>query len=370
MKRYVIPLAIAMTLLAACGSAPVAAPQEQAVPTNLPSAASSSQTTADAANLNAIKTYLLQKTSALKANTARLQQASERYYNLAAAATFDYNALAQQPDALAAAREAREAWLAASPGYEQMEGVVAGTASLADYDVILDAGGSGADDPENAVPFDLKLPDGRVLARPGNLFGVTESALWGTEPDYTSNVPVDLNGNGAHDFGELLPEANVLKAAADALDRYAGELVTAAQAWQPTRTDAFTALVVMVPTMNEYFDSWKNSRFVSGDASRQRDFVAISRLSDMQDILGGLQVVYEGVSPEVQAVDTAQDTQISEGLTDLKAFVADIYSREQSGKRFTPEDADLLGAEAQNRATALTGQIAQVAAKLHIQVEE
>jgi hypothetical protein len=57
-------------------------------------------------------------------------------------------------------------------------------------------------------------------------------------------------------------------------------------------------------------------------------------------------------------------------LTDLKAFVADIYSREQSGKRFTPEDADLLGAEAQNRATALTGQIAQVAAKLHIQVEE
>lgn len=134
-----------------------------------------------------------------------------------------------------------------------------------------------------------------------------ESTLWGTEPAYTSNAPVDLNGNGAQEFGELLPEANVLKAGADALDRYAGELATAAQGWQPTNADAFTALVVMVPTMNEYFASWKNSRFVSGDTSEQRDFVAISRLADMQDILGGLQVVYEGVSPQVQQVDDAQD---------------------------------------------------------------
>jgi hypothetical protein len=370
MKRYVVPFAVAMAFITACGGAPVTTPQAAPAPTALPAAAPGSQAATDATNLNAIKTYLLQKTGALKANTAALRQASERYYNLAGAANFDYNALAQQPDALAVVRAAREAWLAASPTYEQMEGVVAGTASLSDYDVILDAGGSGADDPENAVPFDLTLPDGRVLSRPGNLFGVTESTLWGTEPEYTSNVPVDLNGNGAHDFGELLPEANVLKAGADALDRYAGELDMAAQAWQPTMDDAFTALVVMVPTMNEYFESWKNSRFVSGAASQQRDFVAISRLADMQDILGGLQVVYAGVSPNVQAVDAAQDAQISEGLTDLKAFVADIYAREQGGKQFTPEDADLLGAEAQNRATALTGQIAQVAAKLNITVEE
>ena len=36
-----------------------------------------------------------------------------------------------------------------------MEGVVAGVPSLADYDVIIDAGGDKSD-PENAVPFSLE----------------------------------------------------------------------------------------------------------------------------------------------------------------------------------------------------------------------
>ena len=43
------------------------------------------------------------------------------------------------------------------------KGVVAGTPSLAEFDVIIDAGSSAAEDPESAVPFDLNLPDGRVL---------------------------------------------------------------------------------------------------------------------------------------------------------------------------------------------------------------
>jgi hypothetical protein len=80
--------------------------------------------------------------------------------------------------------------------------------------------------------------------------------------------------------------------------------------------------------------------------------------------------VYQNVSPRVQAVDAAQDRQIADGLTALKAFVADVYLQEQGGKRFTPEEADLLGAEAQNRATSITGQISQMAALLDIEVEE
>ncbi|MDQ3249152.1 MAG: EfeM/EfeO family lipoprotein, partial [Chloroflexota bacterium] len=134
--------------------------------------------------------------------------------------------------------------------------------------------------------------------------------------------------------------------------------------------DAFTALVVMIPTMSEYFDSWKNSRFVAGAASDQRDFVAISRLADIQGILSSLQVVYENVRSLVDSVDSAQAVQIEEGLADLKAFVADVYAKEQSGQRFSAEEADLLGAEAQNRATAITGQIAQAAAQLDISLAD
>jgi len=324
-------------------------------------------------DLSSIKTYLLEKLVELKTNTVQLKTVSDRYYSLAAGANFDYPALWQSnaADVQQTVEAARTAWIAASPLYEQMEGIVAGVPSLAQFDVILDAGAAGAEDPENAVPFDLTLPDGRVLTKPGNLFGVSESALWGTYADFTAqDVQPDFDGNGTLDFGEALPDANVLKAAVDALDSYTGELQTAAQGWQPTESDAFTALVVMVPTMSEYFDSWKNSRFVTGEASDQRDFVAISRLADIQGIIGSLQVVYQNVRSLVASIDTAQADQIEQGLTDLKAFVADVHAKEQSGQRFSAEEADLLGAEAQNRATAITGQIAQAAAQLDISLAD
>ena len=47
-----------------------------------------------------------------------------------------------------------------------------------------------------------------------------------------------------------------------------------------------------------------------------------------------------------------------------------MYQQEQGGKRFSPEEADLLGTEAQNRATAITGQVTQVAAELNIALEQ
>lgn len=330
------------------------------------------ETRASTTDLGGIKTYLLGKSSELTASTQALKDAADKYYQLAKAFDFDYAALweSNSSEVGEVLTSAKNAWMTASPLYEQMEGIVAGTPSLAEYDVILDAGTSGDEDPESAVPFDLTLPDGRVLPKPGNLFGVLESTLWGTYADYTTGIQADLDENGSIDFGEKLPDANVLKAGADALLSYVIELSAAASAWVPTESDAFTALVVMVPTMSEYFNSWKNSRFVLGEASEQRDFVVISRLADIQDILESLQVVYGEVKPLVAAEDAAQAAHIEASLQDLKTFVADVYAKEQDGYQYTPEEADVLGAEAQNRATAIAGQIAQVAAKLNISIQE
>jgi hypothetical protein len=351
-------LAIGTLILSACAPPATTTPQP-----------ASSRAGAD---LQGIKAYLNGKGAELKESTAGLKSASDRYYSLAQNAGFDYAALwSTQPDeARQAIEAARRAWIAASPLYEQMEGIVAGTPSLAEYDLILDAGASGQEDPQNAVPFDLTLPDGRVLPKPGNLFGVTESALWGTFEDYGSGVPADWDGDGSLEFAETLPDAGVLKAASDALDDYTTRMLAAISAWEPSETDAFTALVVMVPTMSEYFDSWKNSRFVMGEESGQRDFVVISRLSDIQDILSSLQVVYTGVSPLIESEDPALSARIEQDLAELKDFVAGVYSEEQQGKNYTPEEADILGAETQNRATAIAGQISQVAARLNIEIAE
>ena len=352
-----LSMALIVSLLTAC--TPL-----NAVPTAV--------STAVELDLSGIKTYLGEKSTALMTATTALQTASDAYYVLAQGAGFDYVALWEgQPEAVKGAlTQAREAWVTASPTYEQMEGIVAGVPALADFDVILDAGASGAEDPENAVPFDLTLPDGRVLVKPGNLFGVTESTLWGTEPDYDSGVAADWDGDGQIAFGESLPDANVLKAGVDALHDYAQQLQTAAAAWTPNEAEALQALVTMVPTMSEYFNSWKTSRFVAGEASEQRDFVAISRLADIGNILGGLEVVYADLRPLTDSIDAAQSQQIADDLAGLRAFVADVYAREQAGERFTAEEADTLGAEAQNRAMAITGQIAQLAARLGIQLEE
>lgn len=361
MTRLLRGLVIALSILwalTACGQAP--------------SASSPSPTPSTATDLSGIKEYLLGQTRALTAAAAELQASSDRYYALAKDANFDYEALwtNRRQDAIAAIEAARAAWMKASPIYEKMEGIVAGTSSLAQFDVDLDAGAAGDEDPNNAVSFDLTLPDGRTLPKPGNLFGVTESTLWGTEPAFAAGVAADWSGNGAIEFGETLPDANVLKAGVDMLTQMANDLHTAAEEWTPTESDAFTALVVMVPTMSEYFASWRDSRFVLGDASTQRDFNVISRLADIQDILGGLEVVYAQVRPRVESVDRAQAEQIAAGLRDLKAFVADVYAQERNGKRFTPEEADTLGAEAQNRATAITGQISQIAGVLGVKIAE
>jgi hypothetical protein len=378
-------------VLASCGQAPNTAPESTtAVPagnsaSNAPTLEVAATTSSDAptsdvtpaavseANLAAIKTYLMGQIDKLTTATTALKTSSDRYYELAQAANFDYAALFEQnkQNVGGILEAAKTHWQEASPAYEQMEGIVAGVPSLAEFDVILDAGASGAEDPEGAVPFDLTLPDGRVLPKPGNLFGVTESALWGTFPDYVAaDVEADFDGNGTVDFGEAMPDANVLRGAVDAMDKYTADLKSAAEAWQPTEQDAFTALVVMVPTMSEYFESWKNSRFVAGEESTQRDFVVISRLSDIVDILGGLEIVYDNLEPRIAGVDSAQSQQIDQSLTDLRQFVADIYQEEQGGKQFTAEEADLLGSEAQDRATAIAGQISQAAAQLGVEIAE
>ncbi|MBC7810509.1 MAG: EfeM/EfeO family lipoprotein, partial [Burkholderiales bacterium] len=46
------------------------------------------------------------------------------------------------------------------------------------------------------------------------------------------------------------------------------------------------------------------------------------------------------------------------------------YAEERAGRVFTAEEADIFGSEAQGRAQAITGQIAQVAALLDITLPE
>jgi hypothetical protein len=317
------------------------------------------------ADLTAVKKYLVDKAVLLRDSAAGLKKAADTYYELAKAEKFDYAALwkNKSKEVAAALKDAKTGWVTSSPLYEQIEGIVAGVPALEVYDPILDSG------VKDEVEYDLTLPDNIVLKKPGNLFGLLETSLWGTDTA-TVKQTADLDGNGKLEFGEALPDANLVKGYADGMAKYTEDLVKDAEKWTPTEADAFTALVRMVPTMKEYYSAWKNSRFVLGDKAESGEFSVISRLSDIADIVGSLEVVYEGVRPLVVAKDPALDKEIATGLTDLRTTAADLLKQEQDGKKFTPEQADLYATQEQANADAITGKIAQVAAQLNIKIEE
>jgi hypothetical protein len=324
--------------------------------------------------LQELKGYVIDHARELHDSILDLKTASDQYYALAGTYNFDYQAMwkDQSQAVMELISKARTAFLAANPKYEQMEGVIAGVPSLSQFDLILDAGVAGSSGGEDTVPFNLSLPNGTLLEKPGNLFEVTESTLWGTDPGYiVAGIHPDFNQNNSVDLGDALPDANVLKGTVDTFEQYTAELEEAAKIWQPTQVEAFGALLSNVPTFTDFMEGWKNSRFVRGDASTERGFVATSRLSDLRDNIQSWQKIYEGLSPSVQKVASQQDTQIIRDLENLQAFVSDIYAQESiQGKQFTPEEADMLSAEGQSLASSITGQLAQVAAKLQISIEE
>ncbi len=354
MFRWLSSLAALAALLISAAVAPLAAAQSA---------------TTNAVDLAAVKAYVVDEATTMKEGSSGLRTVTETYFGIFETAGFDYAAAwaASSAELTPLLADAKEHWLLASAHYELNEGLVAGVPSLSYFDTWLDAGPSGTEDPAGALDWKLTLPDGRVLEKPGNLFNMTEPALWGTD-DTLVGLRVDLDGDGADELGEVLPEANYLVAAVRQLDDATAELQAAVAAWEPTIEDTFSALMTMIPTMNEYFEQWKLSTFVSGNASTQTVFVANSRLLDVAGILNGLSLTYDEISPMIVAEDPGLAAQIDSGFTGLVGFVEDLKTQEANGTRFTPEQADLFGTEAQDRATRLVGQVSQAIALLGIQI--
>jgi len=336
---------------------------------------SSSETTATAAgaaDLAPVKSYLTDHAADLEAQIGLLKENADEYYRLAESVDFDYQRLLKEhgEEVAQILGDSKDVFVVANPAYEQMEGIVAGVPRLAHYDVDIDAG-SDASTPEDAVSFSLTTPDGRTLKQPGNLFFLTETALYGTNPDLLAKgVEGDVDGSGEVEFGEGLPDADVYKATLEEFDRQAQSLNEDAQEFEPTPSDALTSIVIMTPTMSEYFEAWKNSRFIAGEGAEELGFVATSRLSDIADILGGILVTYKGMEPMIAGENAQQAKQTQKELESLVAFASDLRDREQEGEKFTAKQADALGAQAQSQAEAIAGQVTQAAKQLEIELQE
>ena len=374
MRKKVLSLTLSIVLLLAVSACTVTvAPETQP-------AAGGSETADDGAmgvDLDAVKSYALDNAVQMQAATAALSAVAQEYYDLVEKVRQEHpdaDPYAQlwaddQERAQELVAQARDLWLEASTYYELDEGIVAGVPSLAHYDVWIDAGPPGSEDPEEALEWQLELPDGRVLESPGNFFhNLLEPTLWGTNPEFTG-LKVDVDGDGQMTVGEALPEANMLLGASHGLDAATVEMQSAIEAWEPTLEDALTALVTMIPTMNEYFEQWKESVFVTGSGSEQESFIAVSRLHDIKGILAGLSFTYDNISSLVEGSDAELNQQIRTDFDTLISYVNDLFTQEQEGVQFSPEEADLFGTEAQDLATALAALVAQAASDLNITLD-
>ncbi|MEM7346950.1 MAG: hypothetical protein AAF485_22145, partial [Chloroflexota bacterium] len=329
------------------------------------------------ADLAAVKTYALDNANKMKAATEAFRVTAETYHSRVAHIAaenpdvnpYEYIAENHREEAAELLADAKAQWLEASTFYELDEGIVAGVPSLAFYDIWIDAGPPASDDPEEALEWQLVLANGETLESPGNFFhNLAEPALFGTNDDLVA-LKVDLDGDGEVSLGEAMPDAEILLATAQGLDQATGDMVAAVSAWEPTLEETFGALVTMTPTMNEYFEQWKLSAFISEDFEESA-FVGVSRLFDINGILTGLNFAYGNISAVVAEADSELDAQITSNYTDLVGYVGDLYSQEQGGTVFTAEEADLFGTEAQDKATALAGQVSQAAALVDITLSE
>jgi imelysin len=332
------------------------------------------ETTAEAsgAQLQPVKGYLTDHSADLVDQVEVLKENADEYYELAESVDFDYGRLLEEHGAEVEAIlvDSKQAFVAANPAYEQMEGIVAGVPRLAQYDVDIDAG-SDASTPEDAVSFSLTTPSGKQLKQPGNLFFLTETALYGTNPELKAKgTKPDVDGDGKVEFGEGLPDADTYKATLDEFEKQAKSLDEDAQEFEPTPSDALTSIVVMTPTMSEYFEAWKNSRFIAGEGAEELGFVATSRLSDIADILGGILVTYDGIEPMIASENAQQAKQTRKELKSLVDFASELRDREAGGEKFTAKQADVLGAQAQAQAEAIAGQVTQAAKQLNIELQE
>ncbi len=244
-----------------------------------------------------------------------------------------------------------------SYGYETVEGIIGGVDSFTHYDRDLDAGGPQAAGAENVAEISLTLRDGKKIDQQGCLFTyILEPTLWGGEPRWI--VPLDLDGNGKIAPRESLPKAEVMLAAAEDVSKRIDALLADSKAWTPTNADCVAAMIAMTPTLSDYFEDWKESRYSDHRSGR---FFAVSRVSDMRGIMGSCAIMYTAVDPTVAAKDAALAKSILNGFNGISSFLDKIDVREKSNE-VTLAEIDEMAAQAKEHTAKLVPQIEQAKA--------
>ena len=126
------------------------------------------------------------------------------------------------------------------------------------------------------------------------------------------------------------------------------------------------ALVWMTPTLNGYFEDWKDSRY-NPNAALGR-YVAESRVIDMRGIMSSLQLTYNAIMPEVAAKDPALAKQLQANYAGIMGFLNRVETREQKGSKLTVLEIEEMAYQAKALTDQLVPQLKQVVALLNLKL--
>ncbi|HEV2693201.1 MAG TPA: hypothetical protein VG347_09930 [Verrucomicrobiae bacterium] len=268
-------------------------------------------------------------------------------------------------------------------GYETIEGVVAGTKKMVWFDNYLDGGvpssDASTDSPES--PLVLRARDGSMISNhAGNLFHyVIEPALWGTrayflkklspaaqaklKEEYEAELKTKLNAGPV-----ALPRADVLTAASIDCAEKIDQLLNVAKNWQPEAGECIGALVWMTPTLNGYFDDWRDARY---NPVATGHYVAESRVLDMRGIMYSLKVTCEAILPQLQPKNPGLADQLKYEYGNIITFIDRVEERDrQSGYKMSIPAIEELAQQAKTMTDQLQPQLRQMAAILNAKIPE
>jgi hypothetical protein len=370
MTRFFTALAIVCAAATAgCGgtgdSNPATSAAIESTPTGAPAEPEGQAQPQAPPELAEVKKYLVELTDRLKIAVGQLERDAQTYFNLLEELEWDYAELLREhrEETAGAVKHLQSAYLQATPDYEEMEGLVAGVPSLAEFHAVFDAGA------KPATPVTITTPREKTYELPRDLFTALETTAFGTDRRFQAKgVKADLDGDGKVAFPEAIPDADFVLGLAKAFVKHTELLAQAAQAWEPTVEDALAALATKIRTVPGYFKDWKASRYVTG-GGRQKRHSARSRLADVRDLLTGLNVVYDGIHPAIEGADADLAPQLRGELQELHDYASRMLSDEEGGMRYTAADADELLEEAQGAAEAIADKLAQAARLLGASLE-
>ena len=268
-------------------------------------------------------------------------------------------------------------------GYETVEGIVAGTRRMVWFDNYLDGGvpanEASTDSPES--PLVLRAKDGTMISNHnGNLFHyVIEPTLWGTRSFFLVKLSPKAQAKLKEEYEEMLktklsagpvalPRADVLTAASIDCAEKLDMLLRVANDWQPNTGECIGALVWMSPSLNGYFDDWRDSRY---NPVATGHYVAESRVLDMRGIMYSLQITCDAILPQLQAKNPGLADQLKYEYANIISFIDRVEARDakRNYKMSIPEIEE-LAEEAKTITDQLQPQLRQMAAILNAEIPE